>query len=193
MKRRKRKEASESERWEQSGSRRSVIYHAPRGSPIVSASLLSLPHPAAASLLPTDRSSHPFPSLAHGEPSSHGDPVVREPHCNEGPGERLVTSVPVSLFLFLRSLLIPSSCSTLGAVSRRSLYLLLPLRTAAASLFLFLSLPMSPVLLSRITPRRDRVLSPLAPSTYVYIADTCEHVHSHVRTDVRAFSRIWGG
>lgn len=138
----------------------------------------------------TDRSSHPFPSLAHGEPSSHGDPVVREPHCDEGPGETRYErpSVPLP----------PKSPHTLflnpRAVSRRSL---LPSSTSYSSPLLCFSLslflPMSLVLLSRITPRRDRVLSPLAPSTYVYIADTCEHVYSHVRADVRAFSRIRGG
>lgn len=93
-----------------------------------------------------------------------------------------------------------------GHVASCSLYLLLLLRTLGILLSLSFSLsPLflsvlflararsfspSPVLLSRITPRRDRVLSPLAPSTYVYIADTCGHICSHVRTDVRAFSRI---
>lgn len=135
-KRRKRKQASENERWEQSGSRRSVIYHAPRGSPIVSARLLSLSLSLSFSScrclsLPTDRSSHPFPSLAHGESSSHGDPVVREPHCDEGPGETRYErpSVPLP----------PKPPHTLllnpRVVSRRSLYLL-PLRTPHFSLFL---------------------------------------------------------
>lgn len=146
---------------------------------------------ATASLHPTDRSSHPFPSLAHGEPSSHGDPVVREPHCDEGPGETRYErpSVPLPPEYPPHTLFVNPR-----AVSRRSLYLLLPYFVYSSSHF---STSLSPSLshrtssvLSRITPRRDRVLSPLAPSTYVYIADTCEHVYSHVRTDVRAFSWI---
>lgn len=139
----KKEEGGEREREtrEQSGSRRSVIYHAPRvvrrSYPPVSSRSPILPR----CLFPsTDRSSHPFPSLAHGEPSSHGDPVVREPHRDEGPGETRYErpSVPLP----------PKSPHTLflnpRAVSRRSLYLLLPLRTPhrfsiSPSLSLFLS------------------------------------------------------
>lgn len=85
---------------------------------------------------------------------------------------------------------LPSSSTSYSRYITLSLFL--PISSFLSVLFLARarSFSPSPVLLSRITPRRDRVLSPLAPSTYVYIADTCGHICSHVRTDVRAFSRI---
>lgn len=44
----------------------------------------------------------------------------------------------------------------------------------------------------RITLRRARAHLPCFPSRYVYMANTCRYICSHVCTNVRVFSRIWG-
>lgn len=166
------REKTAAARREQSGSRRSVIYHAPRGSPIVSTRLLAPSLVRCRRCRLALRTLHrptlvPL-SIAGARrayiPRRSGCPRA---HCDDQEG--LVTSVPVSLFLRSRALPLPQSSSSLSFSLSLSRCLLFPLRTLA--IFRSLSLPFS-LLVARSSfsyiPRRDQVLSPLAPSTYVY-------------------------